>query len=297
MPRLFLPIILSLFLLAGGTYYYLTEVKAVSLDWFSINKSATTPQIDSTNLGPISFTFNSEEPILGNGFGEMRDNLLSKLGPTDTLVIYGKFFVNEQGGELMGYGRAQNVQTLFSDYIDLTRLKVETLYDNITEANPEDILEAVQFNVVAAENSEEFAGIPEDDFNESDIPDVEPENTLPDPKPQPQPQKSVSSANVLFADGSVKKIISTEANIALDNVVTKAKANVNLKIYVTAYCDDIGTDDYNFELGRKRAWAVKKLLWDKGVDPGRIITDSKGRSNPISQTDKAVNRRVEVIIK
>ena len=296
MPRLLLPVILTLFLFAGGTYYYLHEVKELPINWFSNSMEEPDVEIDTENLGPISFRFNSEEPILGKGFAETRDDLLAKLGPKDTLVVYGKYFINEQGGELMGYGRAQNVQTLFTDYIDLTRLKVETLYDNITEANPEDILEAVQFNVVAADDSEEFADIPEN--NNSDyIPDTEP--VSPDSKPIPDPPavKPTPSTNVLFLDGSVKKIISAEASSAIDEVVRQVQSNATLKIYVTAYSDDIGSDDYNFELGRERAWAVKKLIWDNGVDPSRIITASKGRTNPISKTDKALNRRVEVIIK
>ena len=43
------------------------------------------------------------------------------------------------------------------------------------------------------------------------------------------------------------------------------------------YCDERGSDEYNLELGEKRAKATKRYLVRLGVKPDRITTISYGR--------------------
>lgn len=73
------------------------------------------------------------------------------------------------------------------------------------------------------------------------------------------------------------------------------------KLSVTGYTDLVGTPDYNKALGLKRALVVKKYLEEKGINQGRIITESLGESNPIAdyltEDGRAKNRRTEVSIK
>lgn len=65
--------------------------------------------------------------------------------------------------------------------------------------------------------------------------------------------------------------------------------------------DLVGTAEYNKALGMKRALTVSKYLETKGIDSGKIITESQGESNPaagyITAEERAKNRRTEVTIK
>ena len=61
-------------------------------------------------------------------------------------------------------------------------------------------------------------------------------------------------------------------------------------------CDEWGSDEYNFALGLKRAYAVKEAIVAQGIDPSRIAMVSYGESNPVctekTQECWAKNRRV-----
>lgn len=53
------------------------------------------------------------------------------------------------------------------------------------------------------------------------------------------------------------------------------------KIRVNGYTDQIGSDDYNLELSRRRAAAVQGYLVSKGVVPGFIEVEGFGEANPV----------------
>jgi outer membrane protein OmpA-like peptidoglycan-associated protein len=65
--------------------------------------------------------------------------------------------------------------------------------------------------------------------------------------------------------------------------------------------DLVGTDEYNKALGLRRALVVAKYLKEKGINSGRIITESRGKSKPIADyltsEGRAKNRRTEISIK
>jgi len=62
-------------------------------------------------------------------------------------------------------------------------------------------------------------------------------------------------------------------------------------------CDEWGSDEYNYALGLKRAKSVKTALTALGVNPGRLMIISYGKSNPVCEEHTkacwAKNRRVE----
>lgn len=65
---------------------------------------------------------------------------------------------------------------------------------------------------------------------------------------------------------------------------------------LTGHCDERGSDEYNMELGQRRADAVKDYLVENyGIDPNRIETLSKGKSE-INSPRFNINRRVDVLI-
>jgi outer membrane protein OmpA-like peptidoglycan-associated protein len=70
---------------------------------------------------------------------------------------------------------------------------------------------------------------------------------------------------------------------------------------VTGHTDLVGPDNYNFELGLKRAQIVEKYLENQGINANRMITESKGKTAPVAdyltEEGRAKNRRTEISIK
>ncbi|WP_028583194.1 OmpA family protein [Desulfogranum mediterraneum] len=67
------------------------------------------------------------------------------------------------------------------------------------------------------------------------------------------------------------------------------------QIEVGGHTDSTGSEQYNQQLSRRRAEAVKNGLVQQGVAPARIIAVGYGESRPISSSH-AMNRRVEMVI-
>lgn len=70
---------------------------------------------------------------------------------------------------------------------------------------------------------------------------------------------------------------------------------------VAGHTDSVGSEDYNYELGRKRAESVARyLITHKKMDPLRVIPASYGKSAPLadnaSREGRSKNRRVEILV-
>lgn len=72
-------------------------------------------------------------------------------------------------------------------------------------------------------------------------------------------------------------------------------------IMVTGYTDLVGEDQYNQDLGLKRAVEVQKYLESAGFPSARVTAVSKGEQNPVSDyitpEERAANRRVVISVK
>lgn len=66
-----------------------------------------------------------------------------------------------------------------------------------------------------------------------------------------------------------------------------------LKVTIVGHADLTGGSDYNLNLSRKRAEAVKKYYTEKGIDSSRITLFYKGSTEPICKESKCneLNRR------
>jgi outer membrane protein OmpA-like peptidoglycan-associated protein len=82
----------------------------------------------------------------------------------------------------------------------------------------------------------------------------------------------------------------------------KGDATADSAIFVVAgHTDNVGPDDYNYDLGKKRAEAVSRyLITQKKIDPMRVMPVSYGKSAPVSDNStpqgRAKNRRVEILV-
>lgn len=69
-------------------------------------------------------------------------------------------------------------------------------------------------------------------------------------------------------------------------------------IVLKGHTDQLGSDEYNYHIGLKRAEEIKKLLIEYGIDKMKITTRSYGKSAPICTEDtiecQNQNRRVDI---
>ncbi len=105
--------------------------------------------------------------------------------------------------------------------------------------------------------------------------------------------------NVNFATNS-DKIVGAKSFEVLDAVVEILMANPDMEVRIEGHTDDKGDRDYNIDLSKRRADAVKKYLVDHGIAEDRVETVGYGPDKPIADNGtkegRAKNRRVEFFI-
>jgi len=71
--------------------------------------------------------------------------------------------------------------------------------------------------------------------------------------------------------------------------------------HIEGHADARGTEDYNLNLGDRRARSVKEMMVSQGVNPQQIIVVSFGEEKPAAdnktQEGMAENRRVEIKVR
>ena len=74
----------------------------------------------------------------------------------------------------------------------------------------------------------------------------------------------------------------------------------NSTVQVTGHTDNTGTAAYNQDLSERRAQSVAGVLYQNGVNPGRVQVVGRGESSPIASNQtsagRAQNRRVDIVI-
>jgi len=103
---------------------------------------------------------------------------------------------------------------------------------------------------------------------------------------------------ILFDFNSAQ--IKPESNGALMDIANVLKEDAKIHVKIVGHTDSDGDAQVNLDLSKKRAEAVKAILAsDFGIDAGRMVTDGKGKIQPIDNNTTAVgkanNRRVEFI--
>jgi OmpA-OmpF porin, OOP family len=121
------------------------------------------------------------------------------------------------------------------------------------------------------------------------------------PAPAPKAVAPVSEKVTFAADAFFdfdKAVVKPEGKAKLDDLVSKLKGVALEVIIAVGHTDSIGTVKYNLKLSVRRAEAVKAYLVSKGIEPNRIYTEGKGKSQPVASnktaSGRAKNRRVEI---
>lgn len=84
----------------------------------------------------------------------------------------------------------------------------------------------------------------------------------------------------------------------LDEVVSWMNNHPTICIELSGHTDDMGSDEHNLDLSRKRAQAVKSSLISKHISTVRIAATGYGKDRPIAdratEAHRSKNRRVEI---
>jgi OOP family OmpA-OmpF porin len=77
--------------------------------------------------------------------------------------------------------------------------------------------------------------------------------------------------------------------------------NIEVKLSITGYTDAIGTDEYNLELGYRRAKSMQNYFEGKGIPSSKILIESKGEKEPADNNNtisgRSNNRRAVITLK
>ncbi len=108
-------------------------------------------------------------------------------------------------------------------------------------------------------------------------------------------------ANFAFNSYSLPK----EATREIDSFLSDFKGDVaggeGMVFMIAGHTDNVGAEEYNYELAKKRADAVSRyLITKKNLDPLRVVSVSYGESAPVEDNKtsqgRAKNRRVEILV-
>lgn len=105
--------------------------------------------------------------------------------------------------------------------------------------------------------------------------------------------------------GSNSASLPPQAQREIDGFVSDLKGDVagadGTVFVVAGHTDSVGSEDLNYELGKKRADAVSRyLITKKSMDPMKVIPISYGQSAPVAENTnnqgRSKNRRVEILV-
>jgi outer membrane protein OmpA-like peptidoglycan-associated protein len=114
-----------------------------------------------------------------------------------------------------------------------------------------------------------------------------------------KPQRiTAEGIRIPFDKGRIKWAAGNDTEKKLAEIRSLVKDQRAFEITVTAHTSSSASVENDHELGRKRAWLVKKHLMDLGIEPDRIKTASKGSEMPEYENSAfGGNDRVEVEVR
>jgi outer membrane protein OmpA-like peptidoglycan-associated protein len=232
--------------------------------------TANSPAAAANNL-PLSFGWNNNQPVQGDGYAAYINNKLSAMAGGDTLLVKTWFYVGEANGEALATARAEKLKALLADSVG-GRIKTVVEKRDYTDGfDSTRNFVAADFGVLRNTNA-----------------------------PAPLVEETDAKVIVRFATNSNAKQLEPEIEAALTRVAEKLKANPALKAEVGGHTDNVGDDAKNMALSQRRAEFVKGKLVEKGVNAANLTVAAKGETAPVATNDneggRRLNRRVEINI-
>lgn len=112
--------------------------------------------------------------------------------------------------------------------------------------------------------------------------------------PKPSAEKLTLAADALFDFD--KAVLRPEGKAKLDELVEKVKSIKLEVIIAVGHADRLGSAAYNQKLSEKRAAAVKAYLVSKGLEPNRVYTEGKGKTQPKTKADECKGAKSKKVI-
>jgi outer membrane protein OmpA-like peptidoglycan-associated protein len=110
--------------------------------------------------------------------------------------------------------------------------------------------------------------------------------------------KITFKSGLLFNTGEATLQDSAKAD--LEKLAATLNKYADTKVLIEGHTDDVGSDDFNMELSRKRAQSVSSQLTAHKVDAARCTLTGYGETQPVmensSSEGRQANRRVELAI-
>lgn len=219
------------------------------------------------NTGPLLFSYNNSIPITGDTWSAMRDSLSRLISDTTSLEITGWYCTNltPPESEELGLARATEIKKLFSEY-------------------PEG-----KITIVAKGVDCQDGRIDIDDIASSFSTKVSTAHV----------QEVEDRTIIYFSYNSTSRLKNESVEKYLKKVAERVIKSGE-SILLTGHTDNIGSDETNNMLGKKRADTIKEYLISRGVNAGKIEVKSKGKTEPIAdnttEEGRAKNRRTELKI-
>lgn len=86
----------------------------------------------------------------------------------------------------------------------------------------------------------------------------------------------------------------------MEEVIRFLKEYPEAWVRSAGHTDNVGSDEVNLTVSRRRAETVEQMLLSAGIDRSRIVTHWYGAANPIATNEteegRALNRRVEIAV-
>lgn len=271
---------------SGSTYWYVCKIKGFCKQTEVVDKA--TPNKDAQDATSVqvkkqtpkrlrellSFDWSSDKPVIkdDNQWKAEVKSIAQLKAEGKKLRIEAPYYADETNHtsfDNLGLARAHQVKEMFAKVLDsnliLTGSKLMTFKDSV---HP-DFMNAYKGYI---------SWVTDNDFV----------------------KERFGKTLIYFPYNSTKEIKNKNILDYLNNLVAKLKEHPNQKVSLTGYTDNVGNQASNVKLGLKRANRIKSILMKKGIESNRILTDSKGKDNPIADNatkeGRQQNRRVEITI-
>lgn len=243
------------------------------------------PPLTSLAAAPVYFDYNSAEPQLNPSWDSLRSSLISEAARRAgaTLEVIGYYYESEDrpaGQVNLGFARAGAVRDLLAPELPADRMEVR----------------ARAYTTEPADSAARYAGMGFS-WDEPEAPAADDEAVADAGQDEVEVEELEDRVIIRFPYNSDEPQLVPEVRDYLSQMASRL-ARTGERVQVIGHTDNLGEDDFNMELGRKRAEAVKRVLVARGVAADRILIESKGESQPEASNDSEAgrreNRRVEL---